>query len=193
MLTDPDIATTGQVAGLSSAEVGRRLASFGPNTVPDRAMPAWRRLAQRFWGPLPWMLEGTAVLTLLLGRGMEAVIIAALLVVNLLIGYQQSARAARALAALATRLPARARVLRDGAWTRVPAAGVVPGDVVRIRTGDIVPADLRVLHGDVGVDSSALTGESLPASVGPGGAVPGSGIVTRGEATATVEATAETT
>src|SRR5437588_12879494 len=96
MLTDHDIATTGEVAGLSSAEAGRRLASSGPNTLPDRPMPAWRRLAKRFWGPLPWMLEGTAVLTLLLGRGMEAAIITALLVVNSLIGYHQSARAARA-------------------------------------------------------------------------------------------------
>ena len=112
---------------------------------------------------------------------------------NSLIGYQQSARAARALAALATRLPPRARVFRDGAWTTLPAASVVPGDVLRIRTGDIAPADLLVLHGEVGVDSSALTGESLPASVGPGGAVPRSGIVTRGEATATVEATGAAT
>src|SRR6266566_3926474 len=146
MLTEHDIATTGQVVGLSSGEASRRLASSGPNTLPDRPMPAWRRLAKRFWGPLPWMLEGTAILTLLLGRGMEAAIITA-------------------LPALATRLPPRARVLRDGAWTTLPAASVVPGDVVRMRTGDIAPADLRVLHGDVGVDSSALTGESLPASV----------------------------
>ena len=84
-------------------------------------------------------------------------------------------------------------MLRDGAWTTLPAASVVPGDVVRIRTGDIAPADLRVLQGEVSVDSSALTGESLPASVGPGGAVPGSGIVTRGEATAAVEATGAAT
>ncbi len=193
MLTEHDIATTGQVVGLSSGEASRRLASSGPNTLPDRPMPAWRRLAKRFWGPLPWMLEGTAILTLLLGREMEAAIITALLIVNSLIGYQQSARAARALAALATRLPPRARVFRDGAWTTLPAASVVPGDVLRIRTGDIAPADLLVLHGEVGVDSSALTGESLPASVGPGGAVPGSGIVTRGEATATVEATGAAT
>src|SRR5947207_7153814 len=188
MLTEHDIATTGQVVGLSSGEASRRLASSGPNTLPDRPMPAWRRLAKRFWGPLPWMLEGTAVVTFLLGRETEAVIIAALLVVNSLIGYRQSAKAARALAALASRLPSRARVLRDGAWTTLPAASVVPGDVVRIRTGDIAPADLRVLQGEVSVDSSALTGESLPASVGPGGAVPGSGIVTRGEATTAVEA-----
>jgi H+-transporting ATPase len=84
-------------------------------------------------------------------------------------------------------------VLRDGAWTTLPAAEVVPGDVVRVRTGDIAPADLRVVHGDVGVDGSAITGESLPASVGPGGTVPGSGIVTRGEATASVEATGAAT
>jgi H+-transporting ATPase len=105
MLTEHEVATTGQVAGLSSAEASRRLASSGPNTVADLPTPAWRRLAKRFWGPLPWMLEGTAILTLLLGRGMEAAIIATLLVVNSLIGYRQSAKAARALAALATRLP----------------------------------------------------------------------------------------
>ncbi|MFN2592113.1 MAG: plasma-membrane proton-efflux P-type ATPase [Candidatus Dormibacteria bacterium] len=192
-MTDHDLALAGQVTGLSSGEASRRLASSGPNTLPERRSPAWRRLAQRFWGPLPWMLEGTAVLTLLLGRGMEAAIITALLITNSLIGYQQSARAARALAALATCLPTRARVLRDGAWTTLSAADVVPGDVVRIRAGDIAPADLRILHGEVDVDSSALTGESLPASVGPGDACPGSGVVRRGEATATVEATGAAT
>jgi H+-transporting ATPase len=189
MFTDCDTGTPGQLAGLSSVEARRRLAGAGPNTLPDRSPPAWRRLARRFWGPLPWMLEGTAVVTLILGRVMEAAIITALLVVNSLIGYHQSAKAARALAALKTCLPARARVVRDGVWSTLPAADVVPGDVVRIRTGDITPADLRILQGEVGIDSSALTGESLPASAGPGDLVAGSGIVTRGEATTTVEAT----
>src|SRR5260370_41161598 len=135
MLTEHDIATTGQAAGLSSAEASRRLASSGPNAVPDRPMPAWRRLAKRFWGPLPWMLEGTAILTLLLGRGMEAALITALLVVNSLIGYQQAAQAARALAALATRLPSRARVLRGGPRASPPPAERGPGGVVRVRPG----------------------------------------------------------
>ena len=109
MLTDHDIATMEAAVGLSSAEASRRLASSGPNTLPDRSLPAWRRLARRFWGPLPWMLEATAVATLLLGRDTEAAIITALLIVNCLIGYHQSAKAARALAVLATRLPPRAR------------------------------------------------------------------------------------
>src|SRR6202022_353246 len=189
MLTDHETGTAGELRGLTSEEARRRLASAGPDTLPDRPTPAWRRLARRFWGPLPWMLEGTAVVTLILGRNVEAAIITALLVVNSLIGYHQSARAARALAALKTCLPSRARVRRDGVWATLPAAEVVPGDVVRIRTGDIAPADLRILEGEVGIDSSALTGESLPASAGPGDLVAGSGVVTRGEATATVEAT----
>ncbi len=175
--------------GLDSAEAARRLASVGPNAIEDERVPAWRRLAARFWGPLPWMLEATILLTLVLGKDLEAGIIGALLVVNSVIGFQQSARAERALALLKTRLAINARVRRDGRWTTIPARVVVPGDVVRVRAGDLVPADLTVTGGHISCDQSALTGESVPAEIDPGDVAFGSCVVTRGEATGVVSAT----
>ncbi|HEU5004102.1 MAG TPA: plasma-membrane proton-efflux P-type ATPase [Actinomycetota bacterium] len=175
--------------GLASAEAARRLAEVGPNAVEERAEPALVRLARRFWGPLPWMLEVTIVATFALGKATEAVIITGLLVVNGLLGFRQSARADRALQALKSRLAVTARAHRDGAWRRVPARELVPGDLVRIRTGDIVPADLEVLEGSVSLDQSSLTGESLPEDVHAGGVALGSSLVQRGEVTARVTAT----
>jgi H+-transporting ATPase len=175
--------------GLDRAEAVRRLTVHGPNAIEEQRVPAWRRLGARFWGPLAWMLEVTIVLTLVLGKDLEAGIIAALLVVNSLIGFQQSARAERALALLKTRLAVNARVRRDGHWSTIPSREVVPGDVVRVRAGDLVPADLDVTSGHINCDQSALTGESVPVDILPGGEAYGSSVVTRGEATGTVTAT----
>ena len=117
--------------GLSAAEAAARLARVGPNEVPERRLPAWRVLASRFWGPLPWMLEGTIVLTLALGKDLEGAIIGVLLVLNSVISFVQQSRAGDALALLRGRLAATARVRRDGTWLQVPARELVPGDVVR--------------------------------------------------------------
>jgi H+-transporting ATPase len=181
--------STAPTEGLTSTEANERLRVFGPNEVAERREPTWRRLSRRFWGPLPWMLEGTIVLTLLLGKGLEAVIIATLLVVNSLIGLVQQGRADDALAMLRRRLAVHARVRRDGAWTRLLARELVPGDVVRIRVGDVVAADVEVLDGHVSLDQSSLTGESVPVDVGPGDSAFGAAVVTRGEATGLVVAT----
>src|ERR1700683_1787714 len=116
LLADPSPPVEGP-AGLDRAEAARRLVTHGPNASEEQRIPAWRRLAARFWGPLAWMLEVTIVLTLVLGKDLEAGIIGALLVVNSLIGFQQSARAERALALLKTRLAVNARVRRDGQWS----------------------------------------------------------------------------
>lgn len=178
-----------QPDGLDREEAARRLAIHGPNAIEEQRVPAWRRLAGRFWGPLAWMLEVTIVLTLVLGKDLEAGIIAALLVVNSLIGFHQSARAERALALLKTRLAVNARVRRDGRWTTIPSREVVPGDVVRVRAGDLVPADLTITGGHVNCDQSALTGESVPVEITAGDDAYGSSVVTRGEATGTVTAT----
>src|SRR5579883_3159865 len=120
--------------GLTTARAAELLETFGANAVEERSVPAWKRLARRFWGPLPWMLEVTIVLTLALSKDLQAGIITALL------AFVQSSKADRALAALRQRLAVTARVRRDGIWQRLPARQLVPGDVVRIRTGDVVPA-----------------------------------------------------
>jgi H+-transporting ATPase len=178
--------------GLTSEEAASRLAQFGPNEVAEARVPAWRRLGGRLWGPLPWMLEGTIVLTVLLGKHAEAVIITVLLLLNSVIGFVQQSRADDALALLRTRLAVNARVRRDGQWTQVPARDLVPGDVVRVRVGDLVPADTEVVDGHVSLDQSALTGESVPIDAGPGANAYGASVVTRGEATGIVTATGAT-
>ncbi len=152
-------------------------------------VPAWRRLVSRLWGPLPWMLEGTIALTLLLGKDVEAVIITVLLLLNSVIGFAQQARADHALELLRARLAVNARVRRDGMWSLVPAREVVPGDVVRVRVGDVVPADVELIDGHLSLDQSSLTGESVPSDAGPGDAGYGATVVIRGEATGVVTAT----
>ena len=152
-------------------------------------MPAWRRLATRFWGPLPWMLEGTIVLTLLLGKDLEGLIITVLLVLNSAISFVQQSRSDDALTLLRQRLAVNARVRRDGAWVQVAARELVPGDVVRVRVGDLVPADLTVTGGQVSLDQSSLTGESAPTDAVAGDTAYGATVVTRGEATGVVGAT----
>ena len=155
--------------------------------------PAWKRLARRLWGPLPWMLEGTIVLTLALGKVLEGAIIAVLLLVNTVIGFVQQSRADGALALLRRRLAVNARVRRDGAWTQIPAVQLVPGDVVRIRIGDLVPADLELVAGHVSLDQSSLTGECVPVGAGDDGVAFSGTVVTRGEATGVVTATGSST
>jgi H+-transporting ATPase len=186
----PD-STPKQAEGLSSAEAAARLARYGPNEVSEHRLPAWRRLAGRFWGPLPWMLEGTIVLTFLLGKDLEGAIISVLLAVNSVISFVQQSRSDEALQLLRQRLEVNARVRRDGAWTQRPARELVPGDVVRVRVGDLVPADLLIGEGHLGLDQSSLTGESAPVEAEPGDTAYGASVVTRGEATGVVSATGE--
>jgi len=186
-LTADSPGTTAE--GLTTAEAARLLAQLGPNEVEDRRDSAWRRLARRFWGPLPWMLEGTIVLTLALGKDVEGAIITVLLVLNSLIGLAQQSRADEALELLRKRLAVNARVRRDGTWVQVPARELVPGDVVRVRVGDLVPADLALIDGQLSLDQSSLTGESVPVDAGVGGQAYGASVVTRGEATGVVRAT----
>ena len=179
--------------GLTGSEARRRLARCGPNEVSEVRDPAWKRLARRLWGPLPWMLEGTIVLTLALGKVLEGAIIAVLLLVNTVIGFVQQSRADGALALLRRRLAVNARVRRDGAWTQIPAVQLVPGDVVRIRIGDLVPADLELVAGHVSLDQSSLTGECVPVDAGDDGVAFSGTVVTRGEATGVVTATGSST
>ncbi len=175
--------------GLSTAEAARRLQQYGPNAIPEPKPNPWLQFLKKFWGPVPWMLEATIVIEFLLTRYTEGAAITALLGFNALLSTVQEKRAADALALLRQNLDLKVRVLRDGTWQMLPAEQVVPGDVIHIRLGDILPADVRVLEGHLQVDQSALTGESLPVDVTEGQTGYAGTLVQHGEATAEVIAT----
>src|ERR1035438_7705865 len=179
--------------GLTSDEARRRLEKFGPNAVPDTSSDPLRRALTKFWAPVPWMLEAAIVLEVVLGKYVEAAIIAVLLVFNAALGFLQEGRAQATLAALKSRLALNASVHRDNAWATVPAAGLVPGDVVKLSLGAVVAADVRLTDGSVLLDQSMLTGESVPVEAGAGFQTYAGALVRRGEAMAEVTATGERT
>ncbi len=176
-------------AGLTGDEARRRLEKFGPNAIPDTALRPWRRALAKFWAPVPWMLEAAVVLEIALGKYVEAAIIAVLLAFNAALGFFQEGRAQATLAALKSRLALNASVRRDGAWATVPAAGLVPGDIVKLSLGAVVAADVRLTEGSVLLDQSMLTGESVPIEAGAGFNTYAGALVRRGEAVAEVTAT----
>ena len=151
--------------GLSSQEAESRLQQYGKNTISEKKQNAFLKFLSYFWGPTPWMIEAAIVLSALVEHWADFYIILVLLLVNAIVGFWEEFQAGNAIAALKKKLSLRARVKRDGAWTTIPARELVPGDLVRLRIGDIVPADAKLTGEDsVEVDQSALTGESLPVS-----------------------------
>ena len=176
-------------AGLTSAEARRRRAEYGPNVVAAEAPARGRTFLAKFWSPVPWMLEAAILLQLWLGQYIEAGVIGALLLFNATLGAVQEGRAGAALAALKKRLAPTALVHRDGAWRRLAPSELVPGDVIRLPLGTLVPADAAIVSGAVMVDQSMLTGELVPADAEPGGAVYAGSLVRRGQAVAEVTAT----
>lgn len=183
------IAAPAPASGLSTAEAECRLIKFGPNALPEETPHPVMRVLRHFWSPVPWMLEATIVLQALIGERVEALMIVALLFLNVALGVFQESRANATLNLLKQRLAPRVRVRRDGIWTGKAAADVVPGDVVQLSLGGIVPADLRILTGTVLLDQSMLTGESIAEEFGPGKTAYAGALVRRGEATAEVTAT----
>ena len=176
-------------SGLASDEARSRLAKFGPNAVPDTSSDPLRRALTKFWAPVPWMLEAAIVLEVVLGKYVEAAIIGVLLAFNAALGFLQEGRAQATLAALKSRLALNASVRRDNAWATVPAAELVPGDVVKLSLGAVVAADVRLTEGSVLLDQSMLTGESIPIEAGAGFETYAGALVRRGEAVAEVTAT----
>jgi H+-transporting ATPase len=176
-------------SGLSSDEARQRLARVGPNAMPDTAEHPLRRAIGKFWAPVPWMLEAAIVLEVILDKYVEAAIIAALLVFNAALGFLQESRAQATLNALKSRLAMNASVERDGHWKTVPAVELVPGDVVKLTLGGVVAADVKITGGEVQLDQSMLTGESVPIEAGTGIATFAGALIRRGEATAEVTAT----
>ena len=176
--------------GLTQAEASKRLSQYGPNEIEEKKTNEFLKFLSYFWGPIPWMIEAAVVLSAIARHWPDFGIILVLLLANALVGFWEEHQAGNAIAALKARLAIKARVIRDGKWINPAARELVPGDVIRLRLGDIVPADARLLDGDpIEVDQSALTGESLPASRKSGEAVFSGSIVRQGEIGALVYAT----
>jgi len=180
--------------GLSSAEAEARLAQYGPNALAEKKVNPLLKFLRYFWGPIPWMIEVAAVLSAIVRHWDDLGIILALLVFNGVIGFWQEFKAANALEALKKQLALTARVLRDGHWQAIPAPELVPGDVIRIRLGEIIPADVKLCEGDfLSVDQSALTGESLPVSKKVGEVGYSGSVARQGEMVALVTGTGSNT
>ncbi len=179
----PEIAASD---GLTSKEAESRLARVGPNSMPDPALHPLRQAIAKLWAPVPWMLEAAVVLELALHKFTEAAIIAGLLVFNAALGFLQEGKAQATLEALKAKLALSASVRRDGAWKILPSADLVPGDLVKLSLGAVVPADVQIMDGSVLLDQSMLTGESVPAEAGAGAQTYAGALVQRGEATARV-------
>ena len=185
----PKIAGASSPIGLTSAEAERRRETFGPNAIPDVSAHALVRALEKFWSPVPWMLEGAIALEFVMGKYVEATVIGLLLVFNAALSYFQEGRAQATLAALKSRLAVTASVRRDGAWKLVPAAELVPGDAVKLTLGALVPADAKIQSGEVLLDQSLLTGESASVEAGDGATAYAGALIRRGEAIAEVSAT----
>jgi H+-transporting ATPase len=178
--------------GLHQDEATNRLAQYGPNALVEEKNKPVLKFLSYFWGPIPWMIEIAVILSALVQHWSDFGIILTLLVVNAIVGFWEEYQAGNAIAALKAKLAMNARAKRDGAWKIVPAQELVPGDVIRLRLGDIVPADARLLEGDpLEIDQSTLTGESLPVTRKPGEAVFSGSIVKQGEIDALVYATGQ--
>jgi len=180
--------------GLTQVEAQKRLTQYGPNEIEEKKASPLLKLLTYFWGPIPWMIEAAVILSAVLEHWLDFFIILVLLLANAGVGFWEERQAGKAIEALKAQLAIKARVKRDGKWITPPARELVPGDVIRLRMGDIVPADARLLEGDpVEVDQSALTGESLPATRKAGEALFSASIIRQGESGALVYATGANT
>ncbi|XP_044367996.1 plasma membrane ATPase 1 [Triticum aestivum] len=183
--------------GLTSKQAQRRLQIFGPNKLEEKEESKFLKFLGFMWNPLSWVMEEAAIMTIALANGggkppdwQDFIGIILLLLINSTITFIEENNAGNAAAALMARFAPKAKVLRDGRWTEEEAAALVPGDIISIKLGDIIPADARLLDGDpLKIDQSALTGESLPATKGPGDAVYSGSTVNQGEIEAVVIAT----
>src|SRR5579863_5585461 len=167
--------------GLTQAEIDIRRKQHGYNEVAEKKGHPALQFLKKFWGISAWMLELIMVLSALLRNYTDLAVVSALLIINAVLSFTQEQRAAGVVEALRKRLQVNARALRDSRWQVVPARELVPGDIVRVRPGDIIPADVKLLTGSMGVDQSALTGESRDADKAPGELLSSGSVVRRGE------------
>ena len=185
---------TDQKTGLNAAQLQERLKKYGPNALAEEKKSALSVFLPYFWGPIPWMIEAAALMALIVRDWGDFTIITALLLFNALLGFWEEHEASNALDALKNSLALKARVLRSGEWQEVDARTLVPGDIVRLYLGDVVPADCNLIQGDyISIDQSALTGESLPVTKKSGGDAYSGSVVKQGEMVAVVTATGANT
>jgi H+-transporting ATPase len=168
--------------GLTESEVRKRLAAFGYNEIVEKKKNPLLEFLLRYWGPMPWLLELAMGLSFLLRHYLEGIIIFVLLTVNAVIGHVHSRGSQKAVELLKKKLAIKAKVLRDGMWVVKEAKEIVPGDIIAVGLGDIVPADARMVSGELSIDQSALTGESLPVETRQADMIYSSSVVRRGEA-----------
>lgn len=180
--------------GLSSEEASRRLTQYGLNEIEQHEESLWHRLFRRFWGPIPWMIEVAALLSALVQKWEDFIIILVMLLVNAGLDFFQEHRALNALATLKAGLAKQVIVLRDGAFSTLMSRELVPGDIVKLKIGDVIPADVMLVEGEyLSVDQAALTGESLPVSKKAGDVAYANTIIKQGEMLAVVVNTASRT
>src|SRR6184192_2295452 len=180
--------------GLDSAQLQERLSKYGPNALAEEKKSALSAFLAYFWGPIPWMIEAAALMAFIVRDWGDFTIIASLLLFNALLGFWEEHEAANALDALKSSLALKARVLRDGKWQEVDARTLVPGDVIRLYLGDVVPADCKLIEGNyISIDQSALTGESLPVTKTSGEDAYSGSVVKQGEMVAVITATGANT
>ncbi|MCW4005783.1 MAG: plasma-membrane proton-efflux P-type ATPase [Candidatus Bathyarchaeota archaeon] len=176
--------------GLSNQEVNSKIEQYGYNEIPEKKVNPYRKFLGYFWGPIPWMIEAAAGLSIAIAHYEDFAIILTLLIVNAVVGFWQEHKADNAIEMLKKRLAPKARVLREGKWQEIPSRQLVPGDIVRVRLGDVVPADVKLMKGNyVLADESALTGESLPVEKHASDLAYASSIVRQGEMDGYVVAT----
>src|ERR687891_2395132 len=180
--------------GLNPAEIQERLNKYGPNALAEKKKSSLSAFLAYFRGPIPWMIEAAALMAFIVGDWGDFTIIASLLLFNAFLGFWEEHEASSALDALKSSLALKARALRGGKWEQVDARTLVPGDIVRLYLGDVIPADCTLIAGDyISIDQSALTGESLPVSKKSGEDAYSGSIVKQGEMTAVVTATGANT
>ena len=170
------------IDGLSESDAGKRLEIFGYNEIVEEKKNPFLEFLLRYWGPMPWLLELAMGLSFILRHYLEGIIIFVLLTVNAVIGYVHSRGSQKAVELLNKKLAIKAKVLRDGKWVMKEAKEIVPGDTIAVGLGDIVPADAKIISGELSIDQSALTGESLPAETHQSDIIYSSSVVRRGEA-----------
>jgi H+-transporting ATPase len=179
--------------GLKSVEIERRLSQYGYNEIPEKKTNLFIIFAKKLWSLTAWMLEIIIIISWILQRYSDLYIVTGLLVFNSILGFLEEQRGSNAVEALKERLQVNARVLRDGLWKVVTARELVPGDIVRNRSGDFVPADIKMVTGELEVDQSALTGESMVIEKKPGEILYSGSIVKRGESNGIVVSTGTNT
>jgi H+-transporting ATPase len=176
--------------GLSDSEAVDRIKKYGYNELTEEKENPFIKFLSYFWGPIPWMIEAAVILSAIVHHWADFVIILVLLIMNAVVGFWEEYNAGNAIEALKKKLAIEARVRRDSNWKNIPARQLVPGDIIRLRLGDIIPADAKLLNGDpIEVDQSALTGESLPVECNTEDNVYSGSIVNQGEIEAVVYAT----